>query len=110
MWCWQRHSGCLQQQGVPANAHPLGMFLYQGYRAVLSLSDCHARYHTRFFLLVHAAVSPLQGRVDDMLPMAMFDVLQSGFVCLAAFVMVAIAVPFILPVFLGLLIAFYYYR
>jgi hypothetical protein len=52
----------------------------------------------------------LQGRVDDMLPIALFDVLQTGFVCLGAFVLVAVAVPFILPVFAALLIAFYYFR
>jgi hypothetical protein len=45
-----------------------------------------------------------------MLPIALFDVLQTGFVCLGAFVLVAVAVPFILPVFVALLIAFYYFR
>lgn len=52
----------------------------------------------------------MQGRVDDMLPMALFDVLQTGFVCLGSFVLVAVAVPFILPVFAALLVAFYYFR
>lgn len=52
----------------------------------------------------------LQGRVDDMLPLALFDVLQTGFMCLGVFVLVAVAVPFILPVFMLLLIIFYYFR
>eukprot|EP00879_Flechtneria_rotunda_P017481 GHRR01018328.1.p1 GENE.GHRR01018328.1~~GHRR01018328.1.p1 ORF type:complete len:1541 (+),score=583.94 GHRR01018328.1:446-5068(+) len=51
-----------------------------------------------------------QGRVDDVLPLVMFDVLQTGFVCLGAFVLVAIAVPFILPIFAALLITFYYFK
>jgi len=51
-----------------------------------------------------------QGRVDDMLPLALFDVLQTGFMCLGVFVLVAAAVPFILPVFAILLVIFYYYR
>lgn len=52
----------------------------------------------------------LQGRVDDMLPLALFDVLQTGFMCLGVFLLVAAAVPFILPVFVLLLIIFYYFR
>jgi hypothetical protein len=52
----------------------------------------------------------VQGRVDDMLPLCLFDVLQTGFMCLAVFVLVAAAVPFILPVFVLLLIIFYYFR
>jgi hypothetical protein len=52
----------------------------------------------------------LQGRVDDMLPLALFDVLQTGFMCLGVFVLVAAAVPFILPVFVLLLVIFYYFR
>jgi hypothetical protein len=52
----------------------------------------------------------LQGRVDDMLPLALFDVLQTGFMCLGVFVLVASAVPFILPVFVLLLVIFYYFR
>lgn len=51
-----------------------------------------------------------QGRVDDMLPLALFDVLQTGFMCLAVFVLVAAAVPFILPIFVLLLVIFYYFR
>lgn len=51
-----------------------------------------------------------QGRVDDVLPLALFDVLQTGLVCLGAFVLVAVAVPFIMPVFGALLVAFYFYR
>lgn len=45
-----------------------------------------------------------------MLPLCLFDVLQTGFMCLAVFVLVAAAVPFILPVFVLLLIIFYYFR
>lgn len=45
-----------------------------------------------------------------MLPMALFDVLQTGFVCFGSFVLVAVAVPFILPIFVVLLAAFYYFR
>lgn len=51
-----------------------------------------------------------QGRVDDQLPMALFDVLQTGFMCLGAFVLVAIAVPVVLPVFVPLLMGFYMVR
>lgn len=58
----------------------------------------------------HKFVSMLQGRVDDMLPLALFDVLQTGFMCLGVFVLVATAVPFILPVFVVLLVIFYYFR
>jgi ATP-binding cassette subfamily C (CFTR/MRP) protein 4 len=42
--------------------------------------------------------------------MALFDVLQTGFMCLGAFVLVSIAVPFILPVFVPLVLLFYYLR
>ena len=45
-----------------------------------------------------------------MLPMALFDVLQTGFMCLGAFVLVSAAVPFILPVFVPLVLLFYYLR
>lgn len=45
-----------------------------------------------------------------MLPLALFDVLQTGFMCLGVFVLVAAAVPFILPIFVLLLIIFYYFR
>jgi hypothetical protein len=38
-------------------------------------------------------VLPLQGRVDDQLPLALFDVLQTGFMLLGAFVLVAVAGP-----------------
>lgn len=48
--------------------------------------------------------------MDDMLPLALFDVLQTGFMCLGVFVLVAAAVPFILPVFVLLLVIFYYFR
>lgn len=57
-----------------------------------------------------AAMCFLQGRVDDMLPLALFDVLQTGFMCLGVFVLVAAAVPFILPIFVLLLVIFYYFR
>jgi hypothetical protein len=45
-----------------------------------------------------------------MLPLCMFDVLQTGFMCLSVFVLVAAAVPVILPVFFVLLVVFYYFR
>jgi hypothetical protein len=48
--------------------------------------------------------------VDDVLPMALFDVLQTGFVCLGAIVLMAVAVPFMLPVFAVLVMTFYYFR
>ncbi|GIM00727.1 hypothetical protein Vretimale_5639, partial [Volvox reticuliferus] len=51
-----------------------------------------------------------QGQVDDLLPSCLFDALQSAFQVLGAFVLVAIAVPVILPVFLPLLAAFYWVR
>jgi ABC-type multidrug transport system fused ATPase/permease subunit len=50
------------------------------------------------------------GRVDDQLPAALFDVLQTGFVLLGTFVLVAVAVPVVLPVFLPLVAAFWWLR
>lgn len=52
----------------------------------------------------------MQSRVDDVLPMALFDVMQTGLLCLGAFVLMAIAVPFMLPIFAALMIVFYYFR
>jgi ABC-type multidrug transport system fused ATPase/permease subunit len=51
-----------------------------------------------------------QGRVDDQLPAALFDVLQTGFVLLGTFILVAVAVPVVLPVFLPLVVAFWWLR
>jgi hypothetical protein len=45
-----------------------------------------------------------------MLPLCLFDVLQTGMNTLGVFVVVAAAVPFILPVFVVLLLMFYYFR
>lgn len=47
---------------------------------------------------------------DDQLPMTAFDALQSAFMVLGAFVLVSVAVPAIIPVFLPLAFLFYYYR
>lgn len=47
-----------------------------------------------------------QGHVDDQLPLCFFDALQSGFQVLGAFVLVAVAVPAILPVFVPLAVLF----
>ncbi|GBF93736.1 hypothetical protein Rsub_06068 [Raphidocelis subcapitata] len=46
------------------------------------------------------------GRVDDQLPLALFDALQIGTMVVGALVLVSIAVPVVLPVFAPLLIAF----
>ncbi|GFR41482.1 hypothetical protein Agub_g2173, partial [Astrephomene gubernaculifera] len=51
-----------------------------------------------------------QGQVDDLLPSSLFDALQSSFQVLGALVLVCIAVPVILPVFLPLLVAFWWVR
>ncbi|GLC33196.1 hypothetical protein PLESTB_000360400 [Pleodorina starrii] len=51
-----------------------------------------------------------QGQVDDLLPSCLFDALQSAFQVFGAFVLVAIAVPVILPVFLPLAVAFLWIR
>lgn len=51
-----------------------------------------------------------QGRVDEQLPQSLGDVLQLGFMVLGALVLVSIAVPVILPVFLPLVVIFYYIR
>ncbi len=51
-----------------------------------------------------------QGRVDDQLPLCLFDALQTGMLCVGALVLVSIAVPVVLPVFLPLGLAFTYYR
>lgn len=61
-------------------------------------------------LLVACLSTPPQGRVDDQLPLALFDVLQTGAMCLGAFVVVSVAVPVILPVFLPLFVAFWWLR
>jgi len=50
------------------------------------------------------------GRVDDQLPMALFDVLQTGFVLVGTFVLVAVAVPYVLPIFVPLVVAFWWLR
>lgn len=48
--------------------------------------------------------------MDDLLPITLFDALQCGFLVLSAFVLVSIAVPVILPVFVPLAIVFYWLR
>lgn len=48
--------------------------------------------------------------MDDQLPLCLFDALQTGFLCLGAFVLVSIAVPIVLPVFLPLGVLFAYIR
>ncbi|GAX82138.1 hypothetical protein CEUSTIGMA_g9566.t1 [Chlamydomonas eustigma] len=50
------------------------------------------------------------GVVDDLLPFTSFDALQCAMVVLGAFLLVCIAVPVILPVFLPLILLFYYVR
>jgi ATP-binding cassette subfamily C (CFTR/MRP) protein 1 len=48
--------------------------------------------------------------IDDQLPMNIFDTVQCALLCLGAFVLVSIAVPVIIPVFLPLLWLFYVVR
>lgn len=50
------------------------------------------------------------GRVDDQLPLALFDALQIGCMVCGALVLVAVAVPVVLPVFVPLLVAFFMIR
>jgi hypothetical protein len=57
-----------------------------------------------------ASPSLLQGRLDQDLPSAAFDVLQLGLMCAAAFVLLAIALPYILPLFLPLALLFLWLR
>ncbi|GIM00722.1 hypothetical protein Vretimale_5669, partial [Volvox reticuliferus] len=51
-----------------------------------------------------------QGQVDDLLPLCLFDALQSTFPALGAIILVAMMVPVTLPVILLLAIAFYWVR
>ncbi|KXZ56224.1 hypothetical protein GPECTOR_1g195 [Gonium pectorale] len=51
-----------------------------------------------------------QGQVDDLLPSCLFDALQSAFLVVGAIVLVAIAVPVVLPVFVPLALAFFWIR
>lgn len=49
-------------------------------------------------------------QVDDLLPATLFDGLQTGFQVLGALVMVSVAVPVVLPIFIPLGVIFYYLR
>lgn len=61
-------------------------------------------------ILAHCLPPPPQGRLDQDLPASAFDVLQLGLNCAASFVLLAIALPYILPLFLPLALLFVWLR
>ncbi len=71
-----------------------------------SFRSAHRLLHLPWHL--HLRFSKDQGIIDDQLSTTMFDALQTGFLVLGALVIVCIAVPFIVPVFIPLAIAFVY--
>lgn len=90
---------CLQRCRIIVHHH--GMFGLNGVAPFLACWLQHAP-PPRF--------SKDQGTVDDLLPFTIFDAMQIGFMVLSALVLVAIAVPVILPVFVPLAVAFIWLR
>ncbi|KAL6756466.1 P-loop containing nucleoside triphosphate hydrolase protein [Haematococcus lacustris] len=50
------------------------------------------------------------GSVDDTLPVVIFDAIQCGLLVLGALILVAVAVPWVVPVFLPLALSFWFIR
>eukprot|EP00798_Chlamydomonas_sp_ICE-L_P022324 gene22324-29400_t len=95
------------------------LFFDSTVRAATRIHDCMAHrvvraplsfFHTNPAGRILNRFSKDLGMVDDLLPTVLFDFFQTFFLVLSAFVLVSIAVPVILPVFIPLALFFYYLR